>query len=1281
MPPPPINRGWLWAALVLTAIKLWLTGSQSILGIGPAVHDDQLFVKLAGHIINGEWLGPYDQYTLAKGPLFSVFIAAAFWLGVPLLLAQQVCYAVASAALTRALAPWLRTGPAQFSVYALLLWNPMSYDAGVLSRLMRQNIYAPLALLVIAGLVQLYARRRESWRRQAGPAALAGVALGCFWLTREESVWLLPAVGLLLFGLAAALGRELVTRWRALAASLALLAAGALLPILVICSLNLRHYGWFGTVEFQSSAFKAAYGALSRLQVGPELPQVPVTRQMREKAYELSPAFARLRPYFETFVTDNWSEKTLFPAAERQIRGGWFIWAFRDAVVAAGIATDAGSVLRYYQQVADEVNAACAAGRVAALPPRHGFVPRLSADLTQPLIDGALEYTAYFIGFKGFSAYTPDSQGDYAELKPFRDYVGTRLSPAPRSPFPLLPAQSPLDDRKLDGLNAMGRGVGGLLAWLGPLVLLIGVVRGLESLADRRVSFPLWLAAALLAACAAYLTVNVLVHVTSFANLGPAAMAAAYPLYLVALVAIVIDALQAWRQAPAAAPAAGPATAPLAPSRWLWLGPAGVTLLVFAARLREIHFFAGDVPYNDQWIIEGEQLLGPWLNGTLRPWTFFIPHFEHLPVWTRLLAWLEVVITGRWDPLVQMTVNAGLHATFIWCAARWVWRTLSLRAAGFVTLMLILGGALPHAWENIAWGFQSQFPLALIFLFWHVHGTWTHPSGSRAWWLAQAAGVAGLFTLASAWLAPLAVVAAHLWLGGRDQRGWVVPLAIALLGVGLLAFIHFRAGGSHTFAQNSISPMAFFHSAVHLLGWPGGLLPGALVIVQLPWLLHALRLRGQAGAVPFDRIVFTLGLWNCGQALALAFVRAGDTSDYVSRYGDLLFIGVFASALALTRLTRMTGRARTFSLAATVVWGGVVSSGLFFHSTEGHARYFHQTSGHQNQLRRDAVQAYLKNGDKHLMETHETRWALTQSTGVMTALLDQPAFRALLPASLHPANPPDLAGRLARALQARWAGLLLLGALLLAGGFGWAVWRGAAGSLPLLEARPDPWPGRIALAIGLVSTAGLFAWANPLTFSAAHRWQQRLGGGQAMTGLTFEFATDSPYGPERLQGAAPLSPFPLRNLFFGTAPDGPEQTGTVLSSPFVLSQPWLVVPYSGYPVGHGNGVRLRLLDAQDRTVGVEIGCPGPNLDGIAYWPIEVSQHVGQRARLVLYDGRTDTEAWVAVAPPIPTDDPELASRLARQLLNERHVGLHTALGIIGLAAFLGAGLAWWNRRP
>jgi hypothetical protein len=240
--------------------------------------------------------------------------------------------------------------------------------------------------------------------------------------------------------------------------------------------------------------------------------------------------------------------------------------------------------------------------------------------------------------------------------------------------------------------------------------------------------------------------------------------------------------------------------------------------------------------------------------------------------------------------------------------------------------------------------------------------------------------------------------------------------------------------------------------------------------------------------------------------------------------------------------------------------------------------------------------------------------------------------------------------------------------------------RGSAVCPPPLTAVESLNPHRLALMIALGATGGLFFWADPLTFDQERRWQQVLGGDRAVPNLTFAFTTAAPFGNERLQGAAPILPADLRNKFYGTAPAGPELTCTVLSSPFIITKPWLVVPYAGYPVGDGNGLRLRIVNAQGEPAGTELGCHGPNLDGISFWAVDVHTFIGQPARLVLYDGRTDTQAWVAAAPPIPADSAAQATVLALRLQGEKHASLHVALGFIAALAYLGAVVFWLVRR-
>src|SRR5690606_10679919 len=124
-----------------------------------------------------------------KGCGYSLWIAATFWLGIPLGLAQQALYAVACAVIVRALRPALSSGVVLLGIYLVLLWNPMSYEAPTLGRIIRQNLYTPLGMLIFAGLIALYYRREEKFRRQLPWAVLIGLSAALFWMTREESIW------------------------------------------------------------------------------------------------------------------------------------------------------------------------------------------------------------------------------------------------------------------------------------------------------------------------------------------------------------------------------------------------------------------------------------------------------------------------------------------------------------------------------------------------------------------------------------------------------------------------------------------------------------------------------------------------------------------------------------------------------------------------------------------------------------------------------------------------------------------------------------------------------------------------------------------------------------------------------------------------------------------------------------------------------------------------------------------------------------------------------------
>ncbi|MFA5057929.1 MAG: hypothetical protein WC485_07430, partial [Opitutaceae bacterium] len=192
---------------------------------------------------------------------------------------------------------------------------------------------------------------------------------------------------------------------------------------------------------------------------------------------------------------------------------------------------------------------ACDDGRLPAGPHRSGFMPPWQAGQTLALASLYVEFADYFASFRDFSASSPESQGTRQQLDFFRDLAGSRLShPSAGAMEYALPYHDWRDGWKVGVLQNIGRILRRL--WFG-LVLVaqaIGLVRAGQLIARRQLTYPFVLAAAAWGGCAACLLVCALVQVTSFPTLSIVYLAAAYPLLLLFVAAIVFDAATAWRR-------------------------------------------------------------------------------------------------------------------------------------------------------------------------------------------------------------------------------------------------------------------------------------------------------------------------------------------------------------------------------------------------------------------------------------------------------------------------------------------------------------------------------------------------------------------------------------------------------------------------------------------------------------------------------------------------------------------------------------------------------------
>jgi hypothetical protein len=369
---------WSRGSRILLAIVLVALASIRLgLGAGispsylPYLVDDALFIAQAEALLEGDWMGSYDHRRLVKGPGYPAFLALAASTGLGRRLAEDLLHGLASLLIYRLLR---RLGAGRIPsalAFGLTLFHPVLFTESMV-RVIRDGFYSSLTLVVLA-LASTIPLPATTLRR-AGRAFIAGLPLAWLWVTRGEGLWIAPALACLLAGAYWLDRREgLGPRARFLRFGLTalLLAAPTLLGVFAWAETNERHYGLAVRQELKAPGFNAAMGAVNRVAATQALRYEPLNAELRGRLYEVSPAFAELRPLLETDAY-----RSPATSAENGERMAIFrSWLIRDAAARAGHHADPARAERYYRRLADEINRACEAKLLPAAEARRDQMP------------------------------------------------------------------------------------------------------------------------------------------------------------------------------------------------------------------------------------------------------------------------------------------------------------------------------------------------------------------------------------------------------------------------------------------------------------------------------------------------------------------------------------------------------------------------------------------------------------------------------------------------------------------------------------------------------------------------------------------------------------------------------------------------------------------------------------------------------------------------------------------------------------------------------------------
>lgn len=444
--PKPIDRNRAATILVagaLLALSLALRHAFPIQAEAGAIHDDALYVRLAASVASGAWLGPYDQVTLAKGAAYPVFIALTYLARIPLKMAEHGVYLAGCLVFAAAMGTLYGSRVAGLAILAFLALNPVFWSEESVGRVIREGLYIGLVAWIFGLSVYCFVLGREGTireelRRKWWRLLALGAAGGAFWLTREEGVWLAPSVVLLAASWAwrarrpaAAGGVPRHVAWMAGFFALPFVAAAAV--VAAMNAANLHAYGAFVNSELRSGEFRAAYGALARIEHARWTRFVPLPVEARQAAYAASPAARELEPFLEGPVGKAWlevgcAESVVKPEACTEFLAGWLVWALRDAAAAAGHFRSAATSAAFFERVAREVNAACDSGTLRCGPRRDTLAPPWRTEYEQPVAAATLSVGKRLLTLGDMHVRPKRSSGSPEQIALFQRMTQSRLA-------------------------------------------------------------------------------------------------------------------------------------------------------------------------------------------------------------------------------------------------------------------------------------------------------------------------------------------------------------------------------------------------------------------------------------------------------------------------------------------------------------------------------------------------------------------------------------------------------------------------------------------------------------------------------------------------------------------------------------------------------------------------------------------------------------------------------------------------------------------------------------
>ncbi len=429
-------------------------------------------------------------------------------------------------------------------------------------------------------------------------------------------------------------------------------------------------------------------------------------------------------------------------------------------------------------------------------------------------------------------------------------------------------------------------------------------------------------------------------------------------------------------------------------------------------------------------------------------------------------------INGRWEPLLQMTVNAFLISTYA-CALAWsLWHFFERKNGWLICFLLMPFFVLPFGGESTTWGFNSQQYFVNLFGLVAVVGLGFCKVGGWRWWAGIFAAFAGLFTMANGLLAPMAaggMIVLRMIKDRRLDKTNLISLAAALAVFAVGAALTVTRQVDRSFQAHSF--LEFTAALTRNLSWPFYHAPVMPCFIVAPLaLLLAFYLRSNFPQPRAAEFLLALAVWSMLQAVVLAYGRANYGGPIPSsRYMDWLDILVIAAVFAAFLLAQLDEHRQVQNGILAAAFIAVIVAGLCKMSQIVVADLL-VPNRILTLVSEERVQNFLANGNESEFLQHPT---VPPDPALALSVLRDPQLQPILPRCCVRQSSdikPERLMSCSNWLMEHSAAFLFAGLLLFCGLCGYGLARG----LPGLRARN---PAGVLALLACLAALG-FVWCK-----------------------------------------------------------------------------------------------------------------------------------------------------------------------------------------------------------